>query len=372
MSVAYSLVFFLSTLYFTTSFSFYGFSFYGWVVAFLFLLPLLQGVKLKSLLIVIIPIISILSIFLSNGHELDSRIFNVKLNGVLLITFGAFYFFTTSNMSAKINATKVYKIIGYVMVFHIFVALVQFVSWYVFSIDLDISNYFGGDGHRAFYYGVYRITGVFDEPAIYSTFILSFIYLSHYLKGKNDLLNYIGVCTVFMSLSFAGIIIALIFLLISEGMRKKIIFILIMLSLIMISIIIIFPEIIDSILVRMDTLQSGNDGSTNLKYQFISFWLENEQRILFGNGMVGYYDGKPKFFESSFDLTFIMTTFTTFGVLFSVPMLFILYYLLLKGRGKKRNLLLLLLSLKITTVIFPYFWVLSGIIFTYERAKDNS
>ncbi|EIR1990690.1 hypothetical protein LWN49_004250, partial [Salmonella enterica] len=167
MSVAYSLVFFLSTLYFTTGFSFYGFSFYGWVVAFLFLFPLLQGVRLKSLVIFIIPIISVLSIFLSNGHELDSRIFNVKLNGVVLIIIGAFYFFTTSNMSTKINATKIYKIIGYVMTFHILVALTQFLAWYIFSLDLDISDYFGGDGHRAFYYGVYRITGVFDEPAIY-------------------------------------------------------------------------------------------------------------------------------------------------------------------------------------------------------------
>ncbi|MBO0265125.1 O85 family O-antigen polymerase, partial [Escherichia coli] len=157
-------------------------------------------------------------------------------------------------------------------------------------------------------------TGVFDEPAIYSTFIMSFCFLRFYLMGRNDWVNYVGVVSIILSLSFAGIVIVFLYLLVSETWDKKIIFISIMIFVVCLFVASFYPEIYGSVLTRLETLQAGNDGSSNLKFQYVNFWLSDEQRILFGNGMVGYYDGKPKFFESAFDLTFIFTTITTYGV----------------------------------------------------------
>ncbi|HGH3371385.1 TPA: hypothetical protein ACJIK4_000844 [Kluyvera cryocrescens] len=372
MSVAYFLIILTSTLYFTTSFSFYGFSLYGWVGAFAILIPTLNGFRRKSLLILIIPIISILSFFLAKGHVIDDSIINVKLNAIILLLFGAFYFCAVSNTRNKINARQMSCIIAIVLCFHIIVAILQFILWYVLGIDIDISAYFGGEGHRAIYYGVYRITGVFDEPAIYSMFIISLCFLRYYLTNNNDWLNYLGVCSVLLSLSFAGILVSLIYLIISEGARRRLLLSGLFIFSFILQVIALYPKLLDSIAIRLDSLLSGDDGSTNLKHQYLDFWMSESQRILFGNGLVGFYDGKPKFFESTFDLTFILTTITSFGVVFSIPILFVLYFLLLKESNRRNKLLILILSLKITSVIFPFFWVFSGLIFTYERNKNNS
>lgn len=372
MVVLYFSIILLSSLFFTTSFSFYGLSFYGWLAAFILLLPFVRRVKKGKVFIIILPAISIMSFFLSKGHELDGLINNVKLNGIILITVGAMYLIITSDIMKKIPPKIMSNIIAVVMITHVLIAFFQFVYWYAFGGDLDVSSIFGGSGHRSFYYGIYRITGVFDEPAIYSTFIMSFCFLRFYLMGRNDWVNYVGVVSIILSLSFAGIVIVFLYLLVSETWDKKIIFISIVIFVVCLFVASFYPEIYGSVLTRLETLQAGNDGSSNLKFQYVNFWLSDEQRILFGNGMVGYYDGKPKFFESAFDLTFIFTTITTYGVVLSIPLFLVLYYYLFKGQKRKNQLLLLIISLKMTSIIFPFFWVFSGIIIAYEKNKYSS
>ncbi|MCV5526833.1 hypothetical protein OFN18_32725, partial [Escherichia coli] len=61
MVVLYFSIILLSSLFFTTSFSFYGLSFYGWLAAFILLLPFVRRVKKGKVFIIILPAISIMS-----------------------------------------------------------------------------------------------------------------------------------------------------------------------------------------------------------------------------------------------------------------------------------------------------------------------
>ena len=143
MVVLYFSIILLSSLFFTTSFSFYGLSFYGWLAAFILLLPFVRRVKKGKVFIIILPAISIMSFFLSKGHELDGLINNVKLNGIILITVGAMYLIITSDIMKKIPPKIMSNIIAVVMITHVLIAFFQFVYWYAFGGDLDVSSIFG-------------------------------------------------------------------------------------------------------------------------------------------------------------------------------------------------------------------------------------
>ncbi|WP_368899112.1 hypothetical protein [Morganella morganii] len=371
LSISFSLTLILSTFYYTTSFSFYGFSLYGPIILTIIMTPFVKRIKNKSLYILIIPFIAVLSYLLSKGHILDEDINNIKINSLIIITWGSLLFILTSGINEVLKSGTLDSIVKYTILIHISISLSQLILWYLFGIDLDISSIFNGQGHRPHYYGIYRITGVFDEPAIYSIFIVSLCFIRYYLSGKNDIVNYIALLTVFISISFIGIIIAALYLIISTTIKKSISFTLVIIFCFLI-LNLIYPEIIDSISNRISALSNGSDGSTNFKYLYLTFWMDDIHRILFGNGFVGYFEGKPQFFESTFDLSFIITAITTFGVILAPPLLITFYFLIFKNQSVRIKLLILVISLKLATIVLPFFWLFIGIIFSYEKIKNNS
>ena len=291
----------------------------------------------------------------------------VQIKNYLLLVLGLISYLFVKSIIKELNNTEICTIINYIIIFHFSVLLLQLIIFYSIKYDLNIGLFFGGEGHRAFATGgVYRPTGIFDEPAIYSMFCSGLILMRLLYNRHFDWIILLGFLSIFLTLSFVGFILAGFMLLAYSSLKIKIIFAGII---IFVLIVLYSPLFSDNYIInRIDLLFSGSDSSTNKKLSVISDWLESQELFNFGYGYIGLRDWTPNYYEAVYDLTFYITLFTQFGFYFGVfYMIWFISAIFFSDRSIADISAFLILLVKLTATHFPFLWV----VFAFFFNKNN-
>ncbi|MEY0515709.1 hypothetical protein AB7315_20195 [Providencia manganoxydans] len=228
--------------------------------------------------------------------------------------------------------------------------IIQFLSHYLFNINIDYSRMLGGvDSRTSYSNGTFRPSGLTAEPSIISGIIVSLLTVYYLIKPKLDFYYFLGATSCFLTLSTLGIILISSFLIIVLFKRNNLlVFMLFLFPLLLISI----PEIS----ARYDAFQSGLDSSNNIKFEIIKNLLSSEHLLYLGYGLTGKSISAPSFYEALYDLTIFGSFFIIFGIpigiLLTVGFLAFLIYL---NFSLKEKTLILLCFIKISSPTFIFF-----------------
>lgn len=241
------------------------------------------------------------------------------------------------------------------------VVVLQFISFYIFNIEIDFSLLLGGEGVRSYYNALqglnYRPTGLTSEPAIHSAVMFGLLVIYYILNNhKNSLLSLLGLASIILTFSTLGVVMVLIyFALVYTKKRSTII-----LGLILALIIVFFTW--DSLVARYDIFVSGNDLSNNLKYNVFQYFLSERDFILSGLGFIGKARNAPKFYDALYDMTYFFNVYIYFGAILGTSLLIFSIYLLIKSEFSIREKLLILavfIKLAGPTFMFFNFFIMS-------------
>lgn len=284
-----------------------------------------------------------------------------QVGNFVLSLIGVLVYVALSDIFNKIDDKKICSIIDSFLIFNIATFFLQIISYYIFSYDLDFSEWMGGAGNRALNYSeIYRPTGIYDEPAIYGLFLSILIACKLFFTKKLDLLIFIGIISLILSFSFVSIILAIGLILILFLMRFGGFFFLICFFVFLTTIFIAYENswIPDFLLNRLESLTNGNDGSTSNKIQSFQFWLNEENVRNFGFGFIGLREWTPEYFDAIYDMTLYGTAITQFG-LFLAPLFicWMIAFLWINGWSCFSLCLCFLIFIKLSAVHILVFWV---------------
>lgn len=249
--------------------------------------------------------------------------------------------------------------------------IAQFISFYIFRVELDFSILFGGDGVRSVYSGMeginYRPTGLTSEPAIHSGIMMGLLTLLYIIDNKCKLVPFLGLSSVLLTFSTLGAILVLLYLVVvyTKNIQTVIagLFLLVIFSLF----------VGDSLIARYEFFMSGEDGSNNVKLEVIEYLFSKSNYILFGLGFVGKDSHAPDFFEALYDLTYFLNLYVYFGVILGAIILIITLTLLCKSSFRFREkLLICLVLLKLSGPTFMFFNFFIMGLFILHKFKVSS
>lgn len=353
---------FSSTLFFDSKFGFNGLVPIG--ITFSLLLSIFSGVVRVRLIdcavVFLLLILSLITLVLTYEYwKSDS----VQIKNYLLLVLGMTSYLFIKSIIKELNNNEISSIINYILIFHFSVLFLQLIIFYLTKYDLNIGLFFGGEGHRAFATGgIYRPTGIFDEPAIYSMFCSGLLLMRLLYNRHFDWIILLGFLSIFLTLSFVGFILAGFMLLAYSSIKIKIIFVGIFIFLL---IVLYSPLFYDNYIVnRIDLLFTGSDSSTNKKFFVIFDWLENQELFNFGYGYIGLRDWTPNYYDAVYDLTFYITLFTQFGFYLGVfYMIWFISAIFFANRSFSDISAFLILLIKLTATHFPFLWIVFAFFF---------
>lgn len=292
-----------------------------------------------------------------------------QIGNFILATLGVLTYFSLSHLMSDFSDRKILNAINFFIIFNLFFFLIQVISYYLISLDLNFGLILGGAGNRALNFTeIYRPTGIYDEPAIYGLFMSILVVSKLFFEKKVDILVILGIVSLFFTFSFASILLAfgIIFILLADRVGYGVSFVIFIL---MIGILFLAYEsswMPDFLLSRMSSLLGGEDGSTSHKFQSFDFWLNNENVRNFGFGFIGLREWTPDYFDAIYDMTLYGTIITQFGlVLAPFFILWIISFFLFNGCSVFSLLLCFLIFIKLSAVHFLVFWVFLAF---YQRA----
>ncbi|MDC9524633.1 hypothetical protein PSH54_03795 [Pseudoalteromonas sp. Angola-30] len=289
-------------------------------------------------------------------------------------------YFAVNTLNNKKN--NLVLILNKVLAIHVTLFFVQFILVYTSGYYLDFLEPFTAETSR-YTWGVsvpvigatYRPTGFFNEPSTYLSIVFSLLCVKYYFTGFLTKVDRLVILSLFLSLSFASIAIAVIFLVLINLKGKKIYRYLPPITVI---ILLIIPVVIDLYVMRT----SGSYDALGIRYRLFDIaisqsWLE----IMFGNGPVGVPDALSYLFRSDTiswtkegvaainDNGLAFFLFLKFGV---IGIIAIIYCVFSRGQGMLRPLCLMLLFLtkiKFTSAVFIF--ILFLILITDREKSDG-
>lgn len=269
------------------------------------------------------------------------------------------------NIIKEIDKAGMLRAISFTIYFHIVTFVIQYSLWHSFKIDFDYGLITGGSAHRAFYYGgLYRTTGIFEEPSIYSGYMMALLSMRYYLSGRNSMASYFGIATMVLSYSTVGVFLSFLYLLITN-LRFNFLQITFLSLASIISAVISSEYLID----RFDLILSGGDGSTNTKLFVINSYFTDLYNLMFGFGMVYKEKIENNIFDGLGDLGVIFNSFMIFGFSFGVMITFVLCKKFVEIMSLRSSALIITSLIKMASFHHPFFWVL---FFTYIYIEKNS
>ena len=342
-------ILFASSFMMSTAFSFGGFT--------LLMLPILSCYFVRKIYIdkgaFLVPDVAltllICSILIANFYvtyfywNQDSG----QIGNLYHALVGGVAFFCVADLSRQLRTKTVIATVNFFLVVNLLVLLIQLVSYYFFSINFDVGRVLGGDGNRAMnYVGIYRPTGIYDEPAIYGLFNATLLAIRMLYSRKIDMLMGLALAGIVLTLSLISAILAFGLLMIAILRRFGASMFFVVVAVLAGIVLMLFMNDLAPIYVsnRIDALTIGDDGSTNNKIEVLKYWLRNEHVKFFGFGFIGLRDWTPNYFDAIYDMSIFGTALMQFGLVGVVPFM---VWLILVISTPKFRLDLVLLSLVI-------------------------
>ncbi|EKF9749339.1 hypothetical protein Q5N45_14575 [Vibrio cholerae] len=360
----------LTTLFFTSSFSFMGISQIGVLILLVVVLfmHIYHGLKIfkPNIYVIFLCIIINLSllirmintpgVYYAAGSDINSMIL---ITCYLYCSMFLFYFYDNKR-------NRFGTIIKLIIYFHVFALVFQFLTYQTTGYNIDISSFLGGEGNRTSKPGtiIFRPTGVFDEPSIYCGFIILLLCVYNYINSKDFLCDTIVGFSIFLTMSFAGYIMLFFYFFIKYFKLNKWSF---LLTIIMLCSTYTFFTSNEYILDRLFILIDGDDSSTLFKKIFLDYW--NSIPVYKYTGMGISNDlSRPDFFDAAYDLTFWGASIIIYGYYFSVAIFFIILYSF-PIRVERKHIIMLIPLLKVTVLHMPIFIIYFTVI--QYSAKDK-
>ena len=353
----------LPTLYFDTALGFSSIAAYGWALSACGLVALHvssgQRFEIDRRLILLAAIIA--AYFVAR-YILVPPVSSRSLKNTLMIGFGCVLTPTLVHVYNQYSDATT-RAIKLCLALHLTVMVAQLIAWYGWGYDLDIGNALGGEGHRSLQGDLYRPTGVFDEPALYAMVMAGLCIALYVRQRKMTTLWWAGMISLVLTSSLLALVVFFLILL----------FINIRVGLI--AIVVYFggqyflSQIIPSdaysplghAVTRSAEVGNNNDPSTQVKFQVIEEFLKTPTLWATGYGLEGYISGDPMYYQALNDLTFPITTLTTYGLVVGIVILLIFSAYLFTSYRPSTLLLIGVFLLKGAYFHLPFLWLFFAI-----------
>lgn len=227
---------------------------------------------------------------------------------------------------------------------NIAIFVIQIISYYGFSFDLDISSFIIGEEQRNSFLGYYRPTGLYLEPSNFGIVLLSYLLSLFFLGYNNHKLYMVSVLVLYLTFSTAMFLAASIFT-VSYIFRYRLIFkpfIAICISLFLLPVLYIAISFIET---RYGGSASAIDeaGSVQIRAALIDFIMIRQWsdiQFYFGEGMFSYNIEMIKQLTlidavaAIDDGGLLITLIVRYG-LFGLFLLAFIFALILKGKSNR-------------------------------------
>ncbi|QIW15374.1 hypothetical protein A4G20_03005 [Pasteurellaceae bacterium RH1A] len=271
-------------------------------------------------------------------------------------------------ISKKLNISSLKNILKIAIILSAFMVILQFISFYVLDLELDLSKLLGGTGVRSLYSGYseisYRPTGLTSEPAIHSGIMFGLLTLYYILNKNIDWSVLLGIISILLTFSTLGVLLAFTYILITytSSFSKFLLGIIILILLGF-----LFQ---DYLLQRIESFSSGNDGSNNVKLAILDYFLSNSNIFLTGLGFVGKDSNAPAFYEALYDMTYYFTPFIQYGIFIgSLVLLISLCLILHSSFSFKEKALISFALVKLSGPTFLFFNFFVMFLFVLHRNR---
>lgn len=257
----------------------------------------------------------------------------------------------------KINITKLSRVLNLWILIYSCLLFLQFIAYYAMNITIDYSILLQGEPSRIFNDVGLRASGLASEPSIYSGIMISLLSLSYIINKKTTGYSYLGLISIFLTFSTLGVILGVLYLIITMFHKLTLSKIVVMIA--GFSCILIFLSA--SLVNRYDKFNSGKDISNNVKIQVIDNFIDNENILLLGYGVIGSSETAPLYYQALYDLTLFGNLIIIFGLPLGVLLSCYAFYVIISSNFSTTEKLLIFISLvKITipNAIFFYLFVL--------------
>lgn len=259
------------------------------------------------------------------------------------------------------NLEVLKKVISFFILLMSIIVIFQFFGFYFLNIDralLDFGLLLGGEESRTWYFGdwVYRPTGITSEPAIFVGTQFALLTVQYLIHKDAKLSRLVGVLSLTLSMSFLGLILAALYLIVvySKNIKNYIFGV--------VSLFLFYLFSFDMINTRIEKFNSGEDGSNNVKLEAFNYFLSDPNITFFGYGFLFRSEGSPQFYDALLDLTFYLNVFTTLGLFLGSIVFIIFINFIYKSRSSfKEKILVLLVLIKLSNpsvLFFSLFMVL--------------
>ncbi|ENK3380149.1 hypothetical protein AB2M59_003513 [Escherichia albertii] len=273
---------------------------------------------------------------------------------MLLAIIGCFYM-SVVFFSRRFNFFDLSKAIELILIVNVVLFFIQFVSFYVFGYRIDYSLVTGGIGSRNDYGSLYRASGIFNEPAEYSSAITVLVVSKFLINRKLSSWNIVALASTMLSFSFVGIIQSffVIYIVLFRKIHKKPIYLFLIVIIIFFAWFAFFDLFID----RYETFMDGSDGSNNTKLDTFNFFLSHTEYLWGGAGLIGYDPNTmPLFMQGLYDLTFFGSCISIFGIFIGSFIAIALISYIIYNYTISDMALIFICLLKVNVMIYAMYW----------------
>lgn len=361
-----------STLFFDSALGFWGGSLYG-ALGLSFLLFVLCSRSLPLIeectFVVALLFCFSLTLFMTYARWNHDA---AQLKNFLAAVAGLVCYLGVSAYRYAADRSVVATLLSTVILLHVSVFLLQMLLWVCLSFDLDVGRFLGGEGHRAVAGdGMYRATGVFDEPAVYCMFMAALLVLRYIYTAKADVIFYAGLLTMGLSFSAVGIFFCAALMAIDFVMRRGVILHVSAAAVIGLAVVFILAG--DHLLLRLDAMLAGQDGSMKSKLIIISSWFSDPELMWSGYGFIGLRDWTPYFFDAIYDLTLYLTVFSQFGIVVGLCVfLLLMLRVMMSAISPWHLLMVLVIFIKLSALQYVFFWFFLALLPLKRDASASS
>lgn len=351
-----------STLFFDSALGFWGSSLYGATA--LSLLLLFWGMRSpqmaeESVFVVCLLLCFAVTLFLTyEKWNVDVA----QFKNFVAASAGLVCYLGVSAYRYSADKKVVSSLLTVVILLHVFVFLMQMLLWTFLSIDLDVGRLLGGEGHRAITDdGRYRATGVFDEPAVYSMFMAALLVIRYVYRGRGDIIFYVGLLTMGLSFSAVGVFFCAALIAMDILLRRGVLVHLTVAGVVGLAVVLLLAG--DHLLVRLDAIAAGQDGSMKSKLIIISSWFSDPELMWAGYGFIGLRDWTPFYFDAIYDLTLYLTIFAQFGIVVGLCVfLLLMLRVMMSAISVPYLLMVLIIFVKLSALQYVFFWFFLGLL----------
>lgn len=283
------------------------------------------------------------------------------VNSVIGIFLGTFILIFTTKFLKSYNIDLIYRVLAIVLIIHLICFWLQFGLYMLIGVNLDFLEFVTGEASRFEAYGaisgLIRATGVFNEPATYSYYIFTIVYLRFLCFKKINWFDQFALISILFTLSLSGFFLYSFFQfyywVLFKGNINSIVFFSILIFIVFYIVQFVFEDTINLYLVsRLSDAENDNSMNTRFSDGIIYFINLPLNYVIFGLG-VGNYTKNISTTASGW-----MSIITTFGIVPGASFLFITFKYLKYLRVKFVTVIpLIILLFSTITPMQVIFWV---------------